>query len=246
MPRPQRLFVPDIPQHVITRGVDRQPVFYGPADYRLYRELLYEASQEHDCRIHAYVLMTNHVHLLVTPGHARSLALTIQAHGRKYVRRLNLRHGRTGTLWEGRYRACLVQNDLYFLTCQRYVELNPVRAGMVSTPGEYPYSSFAHNAYGSADKLVEPHPCYTSLHSDAAARPRAYRELFRDYLTDEQLKIIRTRTNACSYIGNDRFLAKIESTLGRRVAGGKPGRPKKCESGGHHGSAQILKRSDPI
>jgi putative transposase len=231
MPRPQRLFVPDIPQHVIARGIDRQPVFYGPADYQLYRELLHEVSREHDCRIHAYVLMTNHVHLLVTPGHERSLALTIQAHGRKYVRRLNLRYGRTGTLWEGRYRACLVQNDLYFLTCQRYIELNPVRAGMVSTPGEYAYSSYAHNAYGAADKLVEPHPCYLSLHSDATARPGAYRELFKDRLSDEELKVIRTRTNACSYIGNDRFRAKIESKPGRRVAGGKRGRPRRCESG---------------
>ena len=242
MPRPQRLFVPDIPQHVITRGVDRQPVFYGPADYQLYRELLHEASKEHDCRIHAYVLMTNHVHLLATPGHERSLALTIQAHGRKYVRRLNLRHGRTGTLWEGRYKACLVQDDLYFLTCQRYIELNPVRARMVSTPGDYAYSSYAHNACGSADKLVEPHPCYLSLHSDAAARPKAYRELFKDRLTEEQLKIIRTRTNACSYIGNDRFRANIESTLGRRVAGGKRGRPRSRETKAPSRPSAIVKK----
>ena len=227
MARRPRLFVPGIPQHVISRGVDKQAVFFGPGDYREYLDSLRAAATKHDCAIHAYVLMTNHVHLLVTPGHERSLPLTMQALGPSYVQPLNRRYERTGTLWEGRYRACLVQSDEYFLTCQRYIELNPVRAQIVANPGEYPYSSYAHHAYGSADKLLTPHDCYLALHHDPGSRPRAYRELFAHELRQKQVDEIRRQTKLSTYLGDDRFRAQVEALLGRTLSPQRPGpRPK--------------------
>lgn len=227
MPRQPRYFLPDISQHVVSRGIDKQAVFFRAIDYTLYLDALREASAEHDCQIHAYVLMTNHVHLLVTPGHDRSLPLMMQAMGRTYVQRLNRRYQRTGTLWEGRYRACLVQNDSYFMTCQRYIELNPVRALMVPKPGDYAYSSYAHHAWGSSNSLLSTHACYEALHRQPEARPRAYRALFEDEFSEEDLNTIRIRTNACSVIGNDQFKQQIEEMLGRELPSGKRGRPKK-------------------
>jgi putative transposase len=228
MPRQLRYFLPEIPQHVITRGVDRNPVFFQQNDYELYLKALRETAAANDCRVHAYVLMTNHVHLLVTPGHARSLPLMMQAMGRQYVQRLNVRYQRTGTLWEGRYKASLVQSDRYFLACQRYIELNPVRAGIAASPDEYRYSSYGHHALGIADPLLSSHSCYVSLHVDPVARRQAYRLLFQDALTDKMLSRIRWRTNACSVIGDHRFKVQIEAMLDRTVPTGKRGRPPKA------------------
>jgi putative transposase len=227
MPRQLRYFLPEIPQHVITRGVNRNAVFFKQKDYELYLKALREAAAANDCLVHAYVLMTNHVHLLVTPGHARSLPLMMQAMGRNYVQRLNARYQRTGTLWEGRYKASVVQYDRYFLACQRYIELNPVRAGIATTPGAYRYSSYGHHALGIDDPLLSPHSCYESLHVDAVARRQAYRALFQDALTDEMLTKIRWRTNACSVIGDHRFKDQIEAMLDRTVPTGNRGRPPK-------------------
>jgi len=227
MPRQLRYFIPDIPQHVITRGVDRQAVFFHEQDYTLYLEALQKAAAMHNCLIHAYVLMTNHVHLLVTPERERSLPLMIQAMGRAYVQRLNARYNRTGTLWEGRYKAGLVQHDGYLLACQRYIELNPVRAGLVLAPGEYRYSSYAHHAIGTDDPLVTSHACYLDLHIEPSARRQAYRALFNDTLTKELLAKIRKNTNAGSIIGDNRFRRQIETMLNRAVPTGKRGRPKK-------------------
>ena len=227
MPRQPRYFIPDIPQHVIARGVDRQAVFFQHQDYQLYRQALQEAAENHHCQVHAYVLMTNHVHLLVTPKQARSLPLLMQAMGRTYVQRLNARYQRTGTLWEGRYKASLVQEDKYLLSCQRYIELNPVRAGMVAAPGDYPWSSYRHHALGKTDPLLTPHPSYIELHTHRAARQKAYRSLFSDTLNDALLSQLRENTNACTVIGNDRFKEQISAMLGRALPTGKRGRPKK-------------------
>ncbi len=227
MPRQLRYFIPHIPQHVITRGVDRQAVFFQKRDYVLYLESLREASVTHHCLVHSYVLMTNHVHLLVTPERERSLPLLMQAMGRNYVQRLNARYKRTGTLWEGRYKAGLVQCDGYLLSCQRYIELNPVRAGMVSTPGEYSYSSYAHHALGVDDPLITPHGNYLDLHAEPEARRQAYRALFHDRLSKPLLTRIRKDTNSCSVIGDNRFRRQIEVMLGRAVPTGNRGRPKK-------------------
>jgi putative transposase len=227
MPRQPRFFIPDIPQHVIARGVDKQAVFFHQQDYGLYRKALRDSAIDSGCQIHAYVLMTNHVHLLVTPLQDRSLPLMMQAMGRNYVQRLNTRYERTGTLWEGRYRASPVQTDGYFLACQRYIELNPVRSGMVATPGEYPYSSYRNHAQGDEDSLLTSHSCYLELHAEPSERLKVYRHLFSDALNDEILTQLRESTNACTVIGNDRFKEQIATMLGRRISTGKRGRPKK-------------------
>ena len=227
MPRQPRYFIPGLPQHVVARGVDRQAVFFQHRDYLLYRQALHEAADTHQCQVHAYVLMTNHVHLLVTPAQARSLPLLMQAMGRNYVQRLNARYQRTGTLWEGRYKASLVQDDQYLLSCQRYIELNPVRAGMVAAPGDYPWSSYRHHALGKPDPLLTSHARYLALHAAPSARQQAYRSLFRDTLSEELLTQFRQNTNACTVIGNDRFKAQIATMLGRALPTGKRGRPRK-------------------
>lgn len=216
-----------MPQHVIQRGVDRQAVFFRAEDYELYLSTLRTAANHYDCSIHAYVLMTNHCHLLITPGTARSLPLLMQAIGRGYVQKLNRQRSRTGTLWEGRYKASLIQDDLYLLTCYRYIELNPVRAGMVRLPGDYPYSSYHHNASGEPDALLTPHSVYRSLATTQEGRLAAYRALFADEIAPEMLELVRDTTNACRVLGNDQFKDRIEAMLGRTVRPGKPGRSSK-------------------
>lgn len=227
MPRQPRYFLPNIPQHVIKRGVDRQPAFFQPRDYELYLAVLAQSAVDYDCQIHAYVLMTNHVHLLVTPDTNRSLPLLMQAMGRKYVQRINRIYDRTGTLWQGRYKASLVQSDRYLLTCYRYIELNPVRAGMSVLPGDYPYSSYRHNALGLEDPLVTGHPVYTALGREASHRQLNYRKLFTDHLDETLLARIRATTNACLVLGDDPFKDRIERMLGRAVRPGRKGRPRK-------------------
>jgi putative transposase len=230
MPRQPRYFVPGLPQHVIQRGVNRQAVFFQPSDYELYRESLLNAACECDCRIHAYVLMTNHTHLLITPGHARALPLLMQAMGRTYVQKLNKQYARTGTLWQGRYKASLVQDERYLLTCQRYIELNPVRAGIVRAPGAYPWSSYRHNAAGQSDPLITPHAVYNSLDRDPQRRQAFYRTLFADSLRPATLTWIRDTTNACRVLGNNKFKDQVEKMLGHSVRPGKNGRPRKADT----------------
>jgi putative transposase len=227
MPRQPRYFIPNIPQHVIQRGVDRQAVFFSAQDYELYIETLRASASHYDCSIHAFVLMTNHTHLLITPGTERSLPLLMQAMGRGYVQKLNRRYNRTGTLWQGRYKACLIQDDPYLLTCYRYIELNPVRAGIVRLPGDYRYSSYRHNATGESDALLTAHPVYQSLAATQEKRLAAYRALFADEIAPELLELVRNTTNACRVLGNDKFKDQVETMLGRSVRPGKSGRPPK-------------------
>lgn len=227
MPRQPRYFIPHIPQHVIQRGVDRQPVFFRAPDYELYRDTLGTAANRYDCAIHAYVLMTNHTHLVITPGTKRSLPLLMQAIGRGYVQKLNRHYNRTGTLWQGRYKASLIQDDLYLLSCYRYVELNPVRAGMVRQPGDYAFSSYHQNAAGKPDKLLTEHSVYRSLAASPEQRQAAYRALFADEIASEFLELVRDTTNACRVLGNDRFKDRVEGLLGRSVRRGTAGRPSR-------------------
>lgn len=175
MPRQPRIDVPGFPQHLVQRGVDRQPCFFSDEDRRRYLTDLREIAATLDCSIHAYVLMTNHVHLLATPREFGDLGRMMQALGRRYVRYVNDRHRRTGTLWQGRFKACVVDSDRYLLACQRYIELNPVRAAMVVDPGDYPWSSYRHHAIGVHDALLRPHAIYEALGSGPAARREAYR-----------------------------------------------------------------------
>jgi putative transposase len=229
MPRQPRYRIPGLPQHVVQRGNDRQATFYRLPDYYSYKNYLREASARHDCQIHAYVLMTNHVHLLVTPADDDSIPRLMQTLGRRYVRYVNKAYGRTGTLWEGRYKACLVQADRYFLACQRYIELNPVRGGLVAEPGEYAHSSYRHNALGRSDPLVTEHATYKALGHSPAEYRRAYRSLFAADAGPDPTEYIREATNACLVLGNDRFKDQIERVLARSVRPGRAGRPRKIE-----------------
>jgi putative transposase len=174
-----RYFLAEQPLHVIQRGNNREAVFYCDEDYERYREWLAAAAAENDCAIHAYVLMTNHVHLLVTPDAPESVPRMMQALGRRYVRYVNAAYRRTGTLWEGRYRAAPIDSDAYFLSCCRYIELNPVRAGMVRRPRDYSRSSYRAHALGKADALMSDHALYRALGRSGPDRQSAYRELFR-------------------------------------------------------------------
>ena len=159
MARLPRFVIPGQPQHVIVRGNNREPIFYAEEDYRFYLEKLQQACEKHQCDLHAYVLMTNHVHLLITPHTEDGISKSLQMLGRYYVQYFNHTYQRTGTLWEGRYKATLIDSERYLLTCYRYIELNPVRAeGMVDHPSEYPWSSYRYNVVGESDPLVVPHP----------------------------------------------------------------------------------------
>jgi putative transposase len=170
--------------------------------------------------------MTNHAHLLVTPESDGAIGAMMQSVGRRYVHHFNRTYSRTGTLWEGRYRATLIDTDEYLLTCYRYIELNPVRAGMVAHPAEYRWSSYAANALGAADPLVTPHPLYLRLHQDASARRTAYRALFQQAIEDSTLDAIRQATNAAWVLGGDRFRRETAGQLNRRAAPLPKGRPR--------------------
>ena len=227
MPRRARVTLPGIPLHIIQRGNNRQPCFFADEDYRFYLDWLGEYAEKTGCRIHAYVLMTNHVHLLLSGDEAESTGRLMKALGQRYVQYVNRTYQRSGTLWEGRYRSCLTQQETYFLTCMRYIELNPVRAAMVVHPGEYRWSSYRANAQGETDKLISPHPGYESLGSDPESRLVAYRELFRFELDPGLVDEIRKATNGNFALGDQRFAALIESALSKRVTPGQSGRPRK-------------------
>jgi len=195
MPRKPRFNLVGIPQHVIQRGNNRDPCFFAEEDYRRYLSDLHESARKMHCRIHAYVLMTNHVHLLVTPMVEFGISQVMQALGRRYVYYVNKTYKRSGTLWEGRYKSSLIDSDRYMLTCMRYIELNPVRAKMVNHPGEYQWSSYQNSAHGIENELIEHHPLYLALDNDPKKRQEAYRELFRDHLgrKNKKNKGIRTK-----------------------------------------------------
>ena len=188
MPRPPRFLIPGLPQHVIVRGNNRDPIFIAEEDYSTYLEWLRSAAVKHGCAIHAYVLMTNHVHILVTPSTEHGLGKMVQMVGRYYVQYFNHQYRRTGTLWEGRYKASLIDSEQYLLTCQRYIEMNPVRANMVEHPAEYPWSSYLVNAGGKRSDMVTQHELYLQLGETAAERQLAYRALFNSGLLDNTLQ----------------------------------------------------------
>jgi len=225
MPRGNRLDVAGVAQHVIQRGNDRQPCFFREADYLRYLQDLCEAALKFDCRIHAYVLMTNHVHLLVTPGALGAVGGMMQAVGRRYVRYLNDALVRTGTLWEGRYKASMVDDERYVLACYRYIELNPVRAGMVPDVADYRWSSYACNGQGQPDPLLRPHPVYEQIAPEEEGRRARYRDLVAQGITDDDLVAIRLYAQRQRALGSSQFQQAIEAMLGRRAGLGKPGRP---------------------
>lgn len=229
MPRRARLTLPNVPMHIIQRGNNRQACFFADEDYRFYLDWLQDYAGKTGCRIHAYVLMTNHVHLLVSSAAADGVGALMKALGQRYVQYVNRTYRRSGTLWEGRFRSCLTQQEQYLLACQRYIELNPVRAGMVEHPAEYPWSSYRTNAQGETNPLLEPHPLYLALGADPLAQQASYRELFRYELEPGLIDAIRLATNGNFALGNARFGEEIALAIGKRAMPGKSGRPRKPE-----------------
>jgi putative transposase len=227
MSRLGRYFLPDQPQHVIQRGNNRGVIFFCDDDRMLYLDWLGKAAAEFGCSIHAYVLMTNHVHFLLTPDRENSLPRMMQSLGRRYVRYINAAYRRTGTLWEGRYRAAPIDGEAYFLACCRYIELNPVRAGVVTSPRAHKWSSYRAHALGANDPLLRDHALYRALGRSRDARQEAYRALFRERLDGEFVAALRSATNGGWALGNAGFAAKIARAADRRAAPLPPGRPRK-------------------
>lgn len=226
MPRKPRFNLVGIPQHVIQRGNNREPCFYAEEDYRRYLDDLLESSVKYQCKVHAYVLMTNHVHLLVTPMVDHAVSQMMQALGRRYVYYINRSYKRSGTLWEGRFKSSLIDSDRYLLTCMRYIELNPVRANMVNHPGEYKWSSYHANAQGGVDSIIETHPLYRDLARTDESRHTTYRELFRHHMDNDILHQIRDSVNQELVLGRSDFKDKIEEITLRQTRLGLPGRPR--------------------
>lgn len=218
MARLPRFNIPDQPQHIIQRGNNREPIFCQGDDYRFYLEKLEDGCKRYSCDLHAYVLMTNHVHLLLTPQTTEGVGKMMQMLGRYYVQYFNYCYQRTGTLWEGRYKATLIDSEQYLMSCMRYIELNPVRATMVEHPRDYSWSSYPHNALGKINSLITEHSLYLQLAGYDEERQSAYRTLFKSRLSDAILNEIRSATNKAWVLGNDRFKEQIEVQLGRQVS----------------------------
>jgi putative transposase len=225
MPRRARLAVAWIPWHITHRGNNRSACFYAAQNYRYYLATLAEQTVKFDCQLHAYVLMTNHVHLLVTPGSKNSAALLMKNVAQRYTQYINCSYRRSGTLWEGRFKSCLTREDAYVLACYRYIELNPVRAGMVPHPAAYPWSSYGANGEGRPSQMITAHPHYLALGADTQQRLSVYRELLRQQLDAALTATIRSATNAGYVLGSDPFQREIADMLQRRVVAAKRGRP---------------------
>lgn len=229
MGRMQRLVMPGNPLHVIQRGNNRSAIFFAEDDYHHYLDSLHAALQNYHCYLHAYVLMTNHIHLLLTPSDEQGASRLMQSVGRRYVRYINAKYKRTGTLWEGRYKSSLIDSDNYLLTCYKYIESNPIRAGMVKQPGEYPWSSYRHNAGMDDNPLISSHQLYDQLGNDDEERIANYNSLFAVDIDDLALSIIRSSTNKDTVIGSKRFIKEIELMLDRRVTKTNHGGDRKSE-----------------
>ena len=241
MPRRTRAWLRDVPLHVIQRWNNRAACFFADEDYQCYLHWLKTYLDKYQCALHAYVLMTNHVHLLVTPGKAGSVSRLMQSLGRRYVQYINRQYKRSGTLWEGRFKASLVQAETYLLTCSRYIELNPVRAQMVTQPQDYRWSSYRCHAMNEGGEWLTDHPVYTGLGVTAATRAMAYQALFRTELDAEDLSTIRGATNRSGIIGSERFREEIAVMLGRKTSPAKKkGRPRRDASSGVTGEQQEL------
>ncbi|ELX10277.1 transposase [Janthinobacterium sp. HH01] len=201
MPRRARLLLPGVPLHVIQRGHDRQRCFLLDEDFEAYRQWLRDEALANHCLVHAYVLMGNHIHLLISVEDARELAAMMKGVAQRYAQYFNLRHRRSGAVWDGRYKSCLVQTEEYFLICQRYIELNPVRAGIVRFPGNYRWSSYRANAEGRVDSLLTAHSIYLRLGLTESERRQAYMRLFHKGLTVEQIEKVRSAGNSGMPLG---------------------------------------------
>ena len=225
MARLPRLTVTGYPQHVILRGNNRQDIFRNTADYQRMLDLIEQHSRELGVEIHAYVLMTNHLHLLLTPQKDQALPKMMQAVGRSYVQTFNKVHGRTGTLWEGRYRSTLIQTERYLLACMAYIDLNPVRAHMVAQPDDYIWSSYSHYVGRRNDRLITPHALYWGLGNTPFAREAAYAEMVHAGIQADQQRALTDATLSGWALGDAQFIAGLKLQTPRRLSKDKAGRP---------------------
>lgn len=229
MARLPRYILPGQPQHIIQRGNNRQPIFTCDADFQFFRDAMVLASEKHGLSIHAYVWMSNHIHLLATPDSEHSISRVFQSVGRKYVQYFNHTYRRTGTLWEGRFRATVVDSEAYLMTLMRYIELNPVRAGMVAHPRDYAWSSYSCNAEGAAGvnaDWIKPHALYVQLADEPHERLLAYRGLFIVAIEHADLALIRDSTHKGWALGSELFKTKVEALTARQASSKGVGRPR--------------------
>jgi len=227
MARKPRLFVADLPYHIIQRGNNKNQIFFSSEDYFFFLKVLKEAKAKYPCFIFAYCLMNNHFHLLIQPKEKDNISLLMKLLAAKYVRYVNKIHKRTGTLWEGRFRCCLIDEELYFLACLHYIEMNPVRAGIVSLPELYPWSSYRFRAFGEKNVVLDVDAWYSSLSSNVQERQIRYRQFFQNFMPESTITLIREMTNKSGLIGSTVFKEKVQKTTGREIIFRRPGRPKK-------------------
>ena len=226
MPRRPRIQLNGVPLHIVLRGRNHEPCFFSADDYTSYLHWLGEALDDNECQLHAYALMSNHVHLLLTPKKAEAVPKLIMSLGRRYVQYVNRTHQRTGSLWDSRYKSSVIQASTWLLTCQRYIEDNPVRAAMVDDPAHYRWTSYRRNALGATDRRITPHAQYQALGLSDKSRQTAYRALCRAPLDDAAIDDIRLALNQNQPLGNLRFYARIEKATGVRREARPRGRPR--------------------
>lgn len=227
MSRKPRIILPNVPVKLIQETTNNEQCFYRAEDHLYYLKGLQKYAQESGCAVHAYVLMPNHIRLLVTPADVWSVAHLMKHQGQMYTLYVNRVYQRKGSLWDGRFRSCVMDQENYLLVCQRFIEMSPVFSGLVSDHGEYPWSSYRANAYGEKSRLVEPHSQYLMLGSTANQRQAAYRKIFKEDLRLETIQKIQKAANGNYALGDKEFIQKVAHILGRRVTPGKAGRPRK-------------------
>lgn len=228
MARSPRITIPAYPHHIIQRGNNRAAVYFADDDYRFFLECLRQAKIKCQCRIYAYVLMTNHFHLLIEPAEVGDLGRFIQSVGRRYVRYINETYGRSGTLWEGRFKSAAVSRDEYLIACSRYIELNPVRAGLAAHPRDYRWSSYQRRALGMSDRLLDEDPWYEGLGTNEKEKREKYRQWMDSQIDEREWGEIRQATQRGRLIGRETFQKQVEAMTGRRLVGEARGRPKKA------------------
>ncbi|MFH1397440.1 MAG: transposase [Candidatus Omnitrophota bacterium] len=226
MARRPRLFVSGIPYHVVQRGNNKIPIFLSDQDYRFFLDVLQEAKSKHPCFIYSYCLMPNHFHLLIEPKEENNVSLLIKLLGAKYVRYINKNYERSGTLWEGRFKCSLIDKELYFLTVLRYIEMNPVRAGIVNSPELYRWSSYRVRAIGERSFIVDMDPWYDNLGSNTEERQNKYRQFFQNLIPDPALHLLREMTNKNGIVGSINFKSRIEQSIHKEIVIRSAGRPK--------------------
>lgn len=232
MARLPRLIVPGQPHHVIQRGAGQQPIFLDTDDYLMFLRYLKKGARQFKVAIHAYVLMSNHLHLLASPADATGLARTMQWIGRYYVPYFNVKYARTGTLWQGRYKTAVIDSERYFLLCSRYIELNPVRAGIVAAPGDFRWSSYRHHVGLAHDPLITEHPLYWALGNTPFAREAVYQHLVDQTVSAQDATALTEATLKGWAIGSESFKKALEKDVRQRVTPVKAGRPRKLALAG--------------